>query len=175
MATQKSATQETSDETKAALAKTVAATKTVATSTALLSLFNQPGAGLVQVKPTDRLNMPAMLKPGDFPIDAVLQGEIVKFIDSPVTTIKGKLIWLKLAGGKEITFPCTGVVRSALAQGVEADDKKGLQSALEKHAGKVLTLKRGLDSISKKYSSEGNVRQTYMFEVFVSDAPKINS
>lgn len=139
-------------------------------SAAMLTLFSQPGT--VKLENTERLNMPAMLKPNDFPVDAVLQGEILKIVDSPVTTIKGKLLWLVLSGGREITFPCTGVVRSALAPGVEADDKKALQLALDKHVGKVLTLKRGIDGTSKKYSSDGNPRKTYMFEVFLSNKAK---
>lgn len=131
-------------------------------SAAMLALFNAPGS--ITLSNSQRLNMPAMLKPKDFPIDAVLQGEIVKIVDSPVTTVKGKLLWLRLAGGKEITFPCTGVVRSALAPGVEADDKKALQAALDKHVGKVLSLKRGIDGSSTKYN-----RSVFMFEVFLSD------
>lgn len=132
-------------------------------SPAMLALFS-PAGSLATIKKSDRLNFPVMLKPADFPLDAVLQGEIVKIVDSPVTTIKGKLLWLKLAGDKEITFPCTGVVRSALAPGIDADDKKGLQAALDKHIGKVLTLKRSLDGRSKKYD-----RNVFMFDVFLSD------
>lgn len=141
-----------------------------ATATATLETKSSPFAALfskpteVQLDSSKRLNMPVMMKQKDFPVGAILQGEIVKVVDSTVTTVKGKLLWLRLADGTEITFQCTGDVRSALAPDAGAEDKPALQKALEKHVGKMLTLKRGVDN--------GNTRSNYSFEVFIADKPK---
>lgn len=148
---------------------------TVATrgpSAAMLALFQNSGSLKVAVSKTDRKTLPMMIKPKDCPIDGVLQGKIVKSIDSPVTTIKGKLLWLELDGGREVLFPCTGVIRSALAPDTDADSKKELQAALDKHIGKILTLQRLPNGQTKKGAAEGQTRDMYLFDVYLTDVPK---
>jgi hypothetical protein len=129
-------------------------------SPAMLALF-QPSDKAVQVMDTlERRNMPAMYKPGDVPIGGVVSGEIMKVVDSPVSTVKGKLLWLRNDSGIEFTFPCTGVIRNALASGVKDDGDK-LTEVLEKEIGKMLYAKRLPDKQSTKYK-----KPMFMFDVF---------
>lgn len=135
-------------------------------SAAMTALF-APRPGLVDSKKVERRNFPQMVKPADVPIGGVICGEIVKIVNSPVSTIKGKLLWLRNvtedksdpAHGQEFTFPCTGVIRSALAPGVEGD--KELQTALEKEIGKTLIAKRMDDKQSAKYK-----KNMFVFDVY---------
>ena len=129
-------------------------------------LFTRDDKGkAIDESKVERRNAPAMLKPGDIPVwtpenPVLLQAEIIKIMDSPNSTIKGKLLWLRAPSGHEFTFPCTGVVRNALAPGVKADDKE-LTTALEKEIGKTLFLKRTPDKTSAKYK-----KNMFMFDVF---------
>lgn len=155
--------------------KTDEQTTAVATrdpSPAMLALFGTSGSLKVAVNKSDRKTLPMMIKPKYCPIGGVLQGKIVKSIDSPVTTIKGKLLWLELDGGREVLFPCTGVIRTALAPDVEAESKKELQTALDKHIGKILTLERLPNGQTKKGAEEGQTRDMYLFDVYLTEAPK---
>lgn len=108
-----------------------------------------------------RRNMPPMIKPGDIPVGAAISGEIVSVVDSPVSTIKGKLLWLRHSSGQEFTFPCTGVIRNALAPGKKEGEE--LDKVLEKEVGKTLYAKRLPDKTSSKYK-----KTMYMFDVFTS-------
>lgn len=110
-----------------------------------------------------RLNLPPMMKPEQFPIwtaaePKALRCKVVKIVPSPNSTIKGKLLWLKTRDGSEITFPCTGVIRNALAPGIKDDDAK-LEAALEKYVGTELIFKRTPNKLSK-YG-----KAMFMFEV----------
>lgn len=106
-----------------------------------------------------RRNMPAMIKPGDVPIGAAISGIVKGVVNSPVSTVKGKLLWLQHESGAEFTFPATGVIRNALAPGVDGD--KELTAALEKYVGKTLVAKRLDDKTSAKYK-----KSMFMFDVF---------
>ena len=106
----------------------------------------------------ERRNLPPMTKPGDCPIGGVLIGEIIRLVNSPTTAVKGKLLWLRLENGAEITFPLTGTIRSALAPGREGDE---IETAIEKEVGKILVLKRLEDKQSDKYK-----KSMFMFDVF---------
>lgn len=106
----------------------------------------------------ERRNMPQMIKPGDVPMDGIVTGKIIKIVDSPVTTVKGKLLWLQHEGGQEFTFPVTGVIRNALCPGVE---EKELRAALEKEIGKTFIAKRLPGKISGKFKKE-----MFMFDVY---------
>lgn len=128
-----------------------------------LALFGgTANAGLEKLmEKAERRNLPQMVKPGEVPEGGVVSGEIVKVVDSPVSTVKGKLLWLRhLETGHEFLFPCTGVVRNALAPGVEADSKE-LQKALESEIGKVFLARRLPSKTSGKYKKE-----MFMFDVY---------
>jgi len=86
-----------------------------------------------------RRNLPTLVKHSSVPVGGIVSGEIIQVIDSPVTTVKGKLLWLRHKSGTEFTFPCTGVVRSALAPGL---DGKEYDAALDKEIGKNFFAKR---------------------------------
>ena len=145
-----------------------------ATSTALTvapslmaQLFTKSDKPIDEAK-LERRNLPPMLKPDDVPVwtpeePIMLQAEIVRVVESPNTTIKGKLLWLKTASGHELTFPCTGVIRNALAPGIKADDEK-LTAALEKEVGKTLFLKRTPNKASKYKKA------MFMFDVYTAKA-----
>ncbi len=107
-----------------------------------------------------------MVKPDQVPVwtpenPKVLQATVCKICDSPNSTIKGKLLWLKLRNGTEITFPCTGVIRNALAPGVKDDDAK-LEVALEKYVGEEIIIKRTPDKQNNKFK-----KNMFMFDVLL--------
>lgn len=108
-----------------------------------------------------RRNMPTMILPADVPFNSVISGEIIAIVDSPVATIKGKLLHLKHASGQEFTFPCTGVIRNALAPGKK--DKEA-DEALKKEVGKMFYAQRLADKPNKQYK-----KNMYMFDVYTSD------
>lgn len=112
-----------------------------------------------------RRNLPMLIKPGDVPVGGFVRGEIVKIVNSPVSTIKGLLLWLRNSEGIEFVFPCTGVIRSALAPGIE--DKEELRAALEKEVGNSLIARRQPSKQSDKYKKE-----MFMFDVFTVPANK---
>ena len=106
----------------------------------------------------ERLNLPVMFKPSEWPIGQTAVCEVVKIVDSPVSTVKGKLLWLKsAANGQEFTFPCTGTIRNALAAGLEGDK---LDSKLNSYVGKTIALTREPDKTSAKYK-----KNMFMFDV----------
>lgn len=106
-----------------------------------------------------RQNMPAMVKPGDVAVGGVIRSKILGVVDSPVSTVKGKLLHLQTPEGTEFTFPATGVICNALAPGKKDDE---LQAALEKHVNKTLILVRTPDKMSGKYK-----KSMYMFDVYM--------
>lgn len=125
----------------------------------------------------ERLNLPRLLKPDQVPVwtqenPVILQGELVRVCPSPNSTIRGFVLWLKTPSGTELTFPCTGVVRSALAPGVKIDDTnetteekttKALYDALQKYVGKTLFFKRTESVMNKTYQ-----RDMFMFDVWAA-------
>jgi len=127
-------------------------------SPAMLALFQTKDTA--KLDKLERRNMPAMVKPGDVPMDGVVSGEIMKIVESPVTTIKGKLLWLRHESGQEFTFPCTGVIRNALAPGVDGEK---LDKALQAEVGKMFYAKRAPDRQNTKYK-----KAMFMFDVFTS-------
>lgn len=131
-----------------------------APSPAMLALFQPSNESVQRMESLERRNMPAMYKPGDVPVGGVVSGEIIKIVDSPVSTVKGKLIWLRNDSGIEFTFPATGVIRNALAPGVKDDGDK-LTEVLEKEIGKMFYAKRLPDKQSTKYK-----KPMFMFDVF---------
>lgn len=110
----------------------------------------------VDTKQFTRKNVPQILKPGDMPVGGGFQAEIVSVVDSPVSTIKGKLLWLKNAAGAEFTFPLTGDVRSSLAPGKDGEE---LEKAIKPLIGKTLVVKRG----PNKAGSEKNIVKLDVF------------
>jgi len=129
-----------------------------ATPSTALAIFQTGGE--VDMSKMKRRNMPQMVKPADVPIDSVITAEIVDIVDSPVSTVKGKLLWLRAPNGQEFTFPCTGVIRNALAPGKE---DKEVKEALDKLKGKTLVLKRTADKQSAKFK-----KNMFMFDVFTN-------
>ncbi len=131
----------------------------------MLALFAAP-AGISDATKLVRRNMPAMVKPGDVPLGGVVSGEILKVVDSPVTTVKGKLLWIRHSSGQEFLFPVTGVIRNALAPGLSDDEKgKHLTIALQKEVGNLIVAKR-TESKPSKYKKE-----MFMFDVFTMPSP----
>lgn len=96
----------------------------------------------VDTKQFTRKNVPQILKAGDMPVGGGFQAEIVSVVESPVSTVKGKLLWLKTATGQEFTFPLTGDVRNSLAPGKDGEE---LEKALKPLVGKTLVVKRSAD------------------------------
>lgn len=124
-----------------------------------------PGGGKLE-----RRNLPQMVKPDEVPVGAAVVGEIVKIVDSPVSTIKGKLLWMRHASGTEFMFPCTGVIRSALAPGIKDDDGEKLKTALEKEIGKILVAKRQADKVTTKFDKTG--KRMFVFDVYTTAKAK---
>ena len=143
-------------------AAATAAPATAGPSKVMLALFAVPVDALIDLTKAERLTLPTLFTPKDVPVGGVVHGTIVKFMKSPVTTVKGLVMWLKSPTGAEFTFPVTGVIRSALAPGVEADDKDVLLKALKAHEGKVIYAKRTESKVSKKYDKD-----TFMFDVYL--------
>lgn len=132
-------------------------------SKAMLALFAKPSG--IDLSKAKRINLPAMILPKNFPIyseenQAVLIGEIVKGVNSPASTVKGKCIWLKLPNGDEKLLPCTGTIRSALFPGVEADSPK-LIDEINKLKGKTYAFKRLENIANNKYKKD-----MFSFDVF---------
>lgn len=109
-----------------------------------------------------RRNLPRMVRPNDVPIGAIVSGEILAIVDSPVSTIKGKLLHLKHHTGQEFLMPCTGVIRQALAPGREKDEA-ALKKTLEGEVGKLFYAKRLDNATSSKYKKD-----MFMFDVYTS-------
>lgn len=137
-------------------------------SLAMQALFAAPAK--LDAKKLVRLNMPQLIKPGDVPIGGMVSGKIIKVIHSPVKTIKGKLLWLQHENGTEFMFPATGVIRAALAPGVQDDDKE-LVSILSQHIGKNFYAKRNEDKPSKYVAdSSGKKKTMFVFDVYTMEA-----
>lgn len=126
-----------------------------------LTLFSKGDVALT----LKRRNTPQMVKPGDVPIGEAISGEILDICDSPTTTIKGKLLWLRHESGQEFTFPVTGVIRNALAPGVEEDK---LMEHLKKEIGNLFVAKRNPDKVTTKFDKKG--KNMFMFDVFTGKA-----
>jgi len=124
------------------------------------TLFNAPKA--FNVETAKRRNLPRMIKPGDVPVDGVISGEIIGIENSPVSTIKGFLLHLRHESGEQFLFPCTGVIRQALAPGREKEDAK-LKEILEKEIGKSFYAQRKPSVRSEKYKKD-----MFVFDVFTS-------
>lgn len=121
-------------------------------SNTMLSLFASAGGDedseLAKVLgKLERRNLPPMIQPKSIPVGMAVQGTIVKIVPSPVSTIKGRLLWL-VYKGTDFMLPCTGAIRSALAPGLKDDNDK-LDKELEKQVGLFLWAKRLPDKESK--------------------------
>lgn len=127
-------------------------------SLAMTALFSGKSALPTHVK---RRNMPQLIVPDTIPVGGIVSGTIMDIVDSPVSTVKGKLLHLKHESGVEFTFPCTGVIRNALAPGKSGPE---LEAALKKEIGKVLYAQRQPDKTSAKYK-----KTMFMFDVYTSD------
>jgi len=104
-----------------------------------------------------RRNLPPFLKPGEIGIGITVSGEIIAVVDSPSTTVKGKLLHLRHSSGTEFTFPCTGSIRNALAPGKKDDE---LEKSLQQEIGKTIYLTRMADKLSEKYK-----KNMFIFDV----------
>lgn len=138
-----------------------AAAATQQAASAMVLSLTVPADQMPAESKLQRRNMPAMIKPADVPVGAMISGKIIAIVDSPVSTIKGKLLHLQHQSGQEFTFPCTGVIRNALAPGKK---EKELDAALEKEIGKTIYAKRLPNKTSQQYKKD-----MFMFDVFTSD------
>jgi hypothetical protein len=124
--------------------------------------------GQVDISKFERKNLPPMITPDEVPTGGKIIAEIIKFVPSPVTTVKGNLIWMRSPNGIEFMFPCTGVIRSALApgraDGETAQDRQKLADDLTKqYAGKGLYLEKTGTKANKKGG-----KNMFMFDVRVT-------
>lgn len=108
----------------------------------------------------DRRNLPRMIKPGNVPVGGTVSGKIISIVNSPATTVKGFCIWLCHESGEEFLFPCTGVIRQALAPGREKDSAE-LKKTLEAEIGKTLVATRKDSEFNEKYKKD-----QFMFDVY---------
>jgi len=107
---------------------------TVEKSVTLLGIFSD------EIPDTaSRRNTPVIVLHDTIPIGKTVSGEIVAILDSPVSTIKGKLLHLRHASGQEYALPCTGGVRAALVPGKKGKD---YDTQLAKEIGKNLFVTR---------------------------------
>lgn len=141
-------------------------------SSAMLALFAPNQGVTAKLEKMTRLNLPGLVKPDVIPIGGILSAIIVKAVKSPVSTIKGCVLWLHLVKvdgdtitktGTEITFPCTGVIRNALLPGV--DGEKEVIAGINEFAGCLFVAKRTEDKPSKFKNA------MFMFECFRSEKP----
>jgi translation elongation factor EF-G len=114
----------------------------------------------INLEKAERRNLPRMIKPGNVPVGGVVSGVIVAIVNSPATTVKGFCIHLRHESGEEFLFPCTGVIRQALAPGREKDSQ-ALKDTLEKEVGKTLVATRKDSEFNEKYKKD-----QFMFDVY---------
>lgn len=120
-------------------------------------------------KKLTRRNMPRLIQPDSVPVGSIVSGKIINILESPVATIKGKLIHLEHESGEEFTFPCTGVIRQALVPGRfssknEEENEAKLMEALQKEIGKMLYAKRLPDGTDRKFK-----KRMFVFDVFTTE------
>lgn len=127
-------------------------------SAAMIALFAKPSTDVSKLV---RRNTPMLVKPDSVPVGGAVTGEIISIVNSPVSTVKGKLLWLRHESGTEFTFPCTGVIRNALCPGVTGE--KELEAALAKEVGKQFVAIRQENKPNAKYKKE-----MFMFDVFTT-------
>ena len=141
-------------------------------SNAMVALFQslRPMSALSGLK---RKNLPQLVKAVDqgkenIPVGATVIGIIVDVVRSPVTTIKGSLLWLALLKpsedgrtleniGMEICFPATGAIRQALCPGLKKDDENKEEKARKEmlaFKGFLFCAQRMPNKISKDYQKE---------------------
>lgn len=147
-------------------------------SSAMLALFaNRPAPVLDTLK---RRNLPQMVKAVDangaenIPVGGVVAGIIVDVVKSPVSTVKGSLIWLHLVKfddkgnpektGVEITFPATGVIRNAIAPGI--DGEENARKEMLKLKGYLFVAQRQPDKMNSKFR-----KNMSMWDVRTSEKP----
>lgn len=154
-------------ESAAALEKETGATEVPQASSgpskAMLALFAKPAG--IDLSKAKRVNMPNMILPKDIPVfteenQAVLIAEIVKGVNSPASTVKGKCLWIRLPNGDERLLPCTGTIRQGLVPGVEADSPK-LLDEINKLKGKKYAFKRLDNRMNSKYKKD-----MFVFDIF---------
>lgn len=110
-----------------------------------------------------RRNIPQMIRLGEIPVGSSITGEITGIIESPVSTVKGKLLTLKHPSGIEFSLPCVGDIRTSLVPGIKRDDDKALVAALQKEIGKQFAAKRLPDRVSAKAK-----KSSFKFDVFTT-------
>lgn len=132
---------------------------------ALKALFKAPTTRNV-LDTLQRQNLPRFVKAVEngvevIPVGGMVSGIIVDVVKSPATTIRGSLLWLHLvdisgekpvATGIEITMPATGTIRSALARGIDGEEKA--LEAMKLHKGKLFVAVRESDKLNKKYKKD---------------------
>ena len=98
-----------------------------------------------------RRGIPQMLDWKTIPIGGIVAGEIIAILNSPNSSIEGKLLHLRMESGNEISAPITGSIRKALSEN------------LEEEVGKKFAAVRLDDKISEKYK-----KNMYIFDVYTS-------
>jgi len=156
----------------------------VGPSAAMLEMFKKNVEAASVLDEMERRNMPRLIKAVDrngenIPVGGMVCAVLVDVIPSPVSTVKGSLLWLHLvtfkgkvpvATGQEITFPATGVIRQALAPEANEEDRNIRQDHARqdmlKLKGRLLIMTRQPDGIDR------NLKKTMTtWDVFVSPKP----
>lgn len=154
-------------------------------SNTVLALFAARPVGMLDT--LKRRNLPQMIKAVDgdrqnIPLGGIVAGIIVDVCKSPVSTVKGSLLWLHIVSfddkgnpvktGTEITFPATGVIRNALAPGVEGEDN--CRKVMLQLKGHLLVAQRQENKPNKKYGKEMTMWDVRTSEKPVDIGVKIN-
>lgn len=135
-------------------------------SSTMLALFQGKPVGILDGM--KRRNLPQMIKAVEqdhtnIPVGGTVAGVIIDVCKSPVSTVKGSLLWLHLVkfddkGEKaektsvEITFPATGVIRNALAPGV--DGEENARKVMLELKGHLFIAVRQANKANKQYGKE---------------------
>lgn len=118
-----------------------------------------------------RKNMPQLVTPLQVPVGSSLVAILTGVFPSPRSDIKGYLLGMlvltvdengKETDNMEISFPCTGSIRQALAPGMK-DDNAGLLKALEAYKGFKIVLFRQPNTINRNFKKE-----QFIFDVHLS-------
>lgn len=98
-----------------------------------------------------RISLPAIIKPNEWPLDAVLTGRLDRVLDSPNPEFKSQLLCMTASDGTEFCLPAVAAIA------------KGLGNAVD-YIGKTLVIKK-----TGMKTSEKHKRNFPTFDIFVSD------
>lgn len=98
-----------------------------------------------------RISLPPIIKPKEWPLDAVLTGRLVRVLESPNPTFKSQLLCMTAPDGTEFCLPAVAAIAKALGNAAD-------------YIGKTLVIKK-----TGMKTSEQHKRNFPTFDIFVSD------